>query len=443
MTADRPVRFADLGRKLQSSYRIASTTRRLRRHGRDRRHTPARDQRPAPARRARPDGACPDRLPHQATRALRGAHLVRLRDARRARRPRPERARPGARRTHRDHGRRVRGMAGRGPGGAGARSGRLRHLSDRVARRARTPAARRRRRGVRRRGPGIPRQGDAPAGPLPGAAARGDRRRQCAAGLRAPSARALALAAGGSAGRPARLARGEGRRRRARRSGLHRLHLGHHGGSEGRPGRTRAAPRRRGQPPDALPRARRAATYRDLPAALPRARPGRRDHAATDRRAGPALRRGSRRPGHDAVRSRADGARDRAALPAEVRCRRAGRHPQHQPVEGRRVRSRDAHRTVARARPLGRHRECVARRVGRDRTGRRAAPGALQARLRPVAARAVRRRAPACRHRRALAGLATFARSTARPRRPARSCPVNGVPTRARETSANSPTAGR
>ena len=127
--------------------------------------------------------------------------------------------------------------------------------------------------------------------------------------------------------RRARPPRDAGARRRPRAAGVHRLHLGHDRPSEGRAGIARPAPRRHLQHRHALSDARRGrAPHGRLPAALPRARPRRRHHAAAALAAGAALRRGPRGPAADVLRGRADGDLHRAALSAEVRVAGARRH---------------------------------------------------------------------------------------------------------------------
>ena len=84
-----------------------------------------------------------------------------------------------------------------------------------------------------------------------------------------------------------------------------------------------------------------AAPHRRLSAAVPRARPRRRRHAAADLAAGAALRRERRGSAGDAVRDGADRAVHRAALSAEVRVATAGRDHEFVPAQAQDRRSRD------------------------------------------------------------------------------------------------------
>ena len=199
-----------------------------------------------------------------------------------SRRARPEGARPRRRRAHRDHGRRLRGVAAGRPGRAGVGRHRLWHLSHRVDGRARIPDGRRRR--SRSSSPKT-RSTSTRSWPSP---------TSCPAlrwivvvdatamfGYNDPKLKTFADAAG--ARRRAR--RGgsgsAGARHRPRGAGVHRLHLGHIRAPERRARLARQASGRRVQPRRALPDAGRAhAPHGRVPAAVPHPRARHRRDAA-------------------------------------------------------------------------------------------------------------------------------------------------------------------
>ena len=111
---------------------------------------------------------------------------------------------------------------------------------------------------------------------------------------------------------------------------VHRLHLGHFRSAQGRADLAWRAPRGDGELRRALPDARRTrAPNGRLPAAVPHLRARHRGVAAAAVAHGAALRRGARGPAADLLRSGADRAVHRPALPAEVRLAGAGRHRRH------------------------------------------------------------------------------------------------------------------
>ena len=209
------------------------------------------------------------------------------------------------------------------------------------------------------------------------------------------------------------------------------------GPSQGRAGRARQASGRDALGGGALSDAdRQAAPHGRLPAALPRARPRHRRHAAADDGAGAALRRERRGPADDAVRDGADGAVHGAALPAEVGLADAGRHRQHIGPQALRLRPRDA---------LCAGRTCKRRWAGATSDGvpdarmrlwraARVPADPQQARLRPARAGRLRRRAAAGRDHGAVAHAGRQRRRDVRPdrdggrhhRRPARAVPAAG-----------------
>ena len=175
--------------------------------------------------------------------------------------------------------------------------------------------------------------------------------------------------------------------------------------------------------------ARARAPHGRLPAAVPHPRPRHRGHAAAAVEAGAALRRGRGGPAAHFLRGRADGAVHGAALPAEVRLAGAGRHRQHLAAEARRLRTRDARRARAGARALGRAatRESLAYTASRVRScsGRCSRSSAWTALELVISGGAPLPPKP---WRCGRCGASTSARSTARPRRRARSSPASAGP---------------
>ena len=308
----------------------------------------------------------------------------------------------------------------------------LRHLSHGVRAGARLPDARRRRRRLRRRGPGVRRPDPAARRRAAGAALDPGDRRFGDVRLRASEAEILRRGAGDE-----RRSAAPGNARALARAldpaapGVHRLHLGHH-----RPARRArwsrtakhlaAACNVVAHYPALAEREQRTVVYlplchilgRDVAITLPLALAAR-----------AALRRGPGGPAADALRGGADRALHRAALPAEVRLAGAGRHCGELARQARsptRRRSRIGRRHARARWERGPHGSLCLR--ARARAGVPADP--QQARPRRARAHGLRRRGAAARNDGAVADLGRqhAARSTARPRKRARSSPASTGP---------------